>query len=547
MEQMQTLRRLLGKGELFPLRGGDGILRAEGCTREDARAAQAALLSGGGSVWDEWEENGSFFSTCLAGGRSWNIAWHARTGVLRIAEGGADNLAPRQAQDGSVRPQITQGRLLYYAADCGMLYVIRLADGRFAVIDGGMAEYEEPEHFLEILRAQNERGGAPCIAAWFITHAHDDHMNLFVRVCERLYDSLQIEAVCYNWAARERYARSSDLTGFERALALHPEIRQIKPRAGQRFFFPGARFDILYTHEGRAPEYLANFNDTSTVMRMESCGRRVMWTGDAMRETADLLCAQYAPETLKCDLMQVAHHGYSGGSDEFYRAVDPEALLWPCPDFWYYTQSALECNRYLSQSPNIRAMYMSGREETVLDLAALIVPSDPYARYKGLKPGDVLWDEDFSKPTIYELLKTAVTGGKTNYKSAALSLSENGLRMCADGEHYSVMELMQPGMMADAPGFTLRLSGRTEKAGVAALFWNYDAPWVYSEEQALDLRLEEGKEFSVELTADEKAGEAVYVNGGVVQRMQYTPAARRGLYLILKGAQIELTSARVVR
>jgi hypothetical protein len=33
--------------------------------------------------------------------------------------------------------------------------------------------------------------------------------------------------------------------------------------------------------------------------------------------------------TLKSDIMQIAHHGYSGGSTTLYQNVDPSWTLWP--------------------------------------------------------------------------------------------------------------------------------------------------------------------------------------------------------------------------
>ena len=50
---------------------------------------------------------------------------------------------------------VTQVHQRYWEYDCGMTYLIRLGDGRFAVIDGGMAEAEETEHLLALLREQN--------------------------------------------------------------------------------------------------------------------------------------------------------------------------------------------------------------------------------------------------------------------------------------------------------------------------------------------------------------------------------------------------------
>ena len=414
------------------------------------------------------------------------------------------------------------------------------------MIDGGMAEYDEAEHFLELIEGQNVLGGVPEIAAWFITHAHCDHFNLFVDICERFSGRVRIGTLVYNWAKPEYFTSSSDLEQFDRAIQGHPEIGVVAPHTGQRFFLPGARFDVLYTHEDRTPDFLNNFNDTSTVLRMEMAGRKVLWTGDCMRETADLICSEYPAEMLKCDILQVAHHGYSGGSDAFYRAADPTILLWPCPDFWYYTQSQLECNRYLSDSPNIRAMFMSGRQKITFDPADLPAPVDPYAEYDAAEKGDVLWNLDIEKKSIYALKMSAVTGGRTNYRSAALAMEDGGLSMEASAEQYSVCELMQPGMLRRAEDYRLEMRVSVQKTGFAALFWNYEKPWEYDDDKALQLPLDEGEECDIVL--DVAGGHAVlYKNGVRICEKDEEKAPRRGLYLILKDTKIVVRAAKAVR
>lgn len=543
---MRRLQDAFGRGDVYELLRGAQLFRLQESAPEDFERAEALLRAAGCEIRDEWREAESRFAHLSDGNGAWHMSFQGKTGELRIVRDIASPVLDASEEEESVRPLITQGRLLYYAYDCGMLYLIRLTDGRFAVIDGGMAEYDEAEHFLELIEGQNVRSGAPEIAAWFITHAHGDHFSLFAELCERFSDRVKIDALVYNWAKPEYYLSSSDLTRFDRALDQHPEIAVIAPHTGQRFFLPGARFDVLYTHEDRTPDFLENFNDTSTVMRMEIAGRRVLWTGDCMRETADLLCREYPAQTLKCDYLQVAHHGYSGGSDALYRAADPAVLLWPCPDFWFYTQSKLECNRYLTDSPKIRAMFLGGRQEITFDPADLPAPADPYAEYDAKAPGDVLWEMDLKKRSIYALKMSAVTGGRTNYRSAALSFGNGALMMEAAEDQYSVCELLQPGMLRRADGYRLEMRLFAEKTGTAALFWNYEKPWEFDAERALGLPLQEGAESEIRLEVS--LGHArLYQNGALICEKNEEKAAQRGLYLILKDVKITVRAARVMR
>jgi hypothetical protein len=60
-----------------------------------------------------------------------------------------------------VNPLITQVRPAYFSVDCGMSYVIRVSDGRFVLIDGGVGEYEEADHLWDILMSQYEGKDKP--------------------------------------------------------------------------------------------------------------------------------------------------------------------------------------------------------------------------------------------------------------------------------------------------------------------------------------------------------------------------------------------------
>ncbi|MBO7177290.1 MAG: MBL fold metallo-hydrolase, partial [Clostridia bacterium] len=98
----------------------------------------------------------------------------------------------------NITPLLTQSRTSYFSVDCGMSYIMRTADGKFVLIDSNWGEYDEPEHLLELLNAQNVNGGKPVIAAWFITHAHPDHYLGFVRLCERHAAEFIVEKIIYN-------------------------------------------------------------------------------------------------------------------------------------------------------------------------------------------------------------------------------------------------------------------------------------------------------------------------------------------------------------
>ena len=438
---------------------------------------------------------------------------------------------------------VTQMRLLYCCADCGMAYLIRMGDGRFAVIDSGMGEHEEPEHLLELMQEQNVREGKPVIAVWFFTHPHIDHYNTFVNLMERHRDELVLESVAYNWPTGDMARGFSDLTRFDALMETLPDTKKIIPRDGWTFLFPGVHFHVLYTCEDLYPTPFANINDTSMVMRMDVENsvdysvRSVLWMGDASAAASDYLVKKYGNAERNvlecCELMQVGHHGYWGGSDALHRLVDAEVLLWPCPDFWYQVITKWDCNRYLVESEKVHTIYVAGQQEVVLNMNDPIAPIDPYP-----ETGDVVYREDFMDTNVYHKAWSSVTGGRTGYRGMGISM-EPGVCHCSAGEAWSVLEWVQPGRMPDSYRLTFTAK-RIGTAGKTALFWNHPTPTEWADEAVLTLDLPEEK-CTVVLTADTAAGKAVLtMDGKTVFEEAYTPAEKHGMYLLMQDAALDV-------
>ena len=435
---------------------------------------------------------------------------------------------------------VTQMRLLYACADCGMAYLIRLGDGRFAVIDSGMGEHEEPEHLLELMREQNVREGKPVIAVWFFTHPHIDHYNTFVNLMEGHRDEIVLESVAYNWPTTDKAKGFSDLTRFDALMETLTDTKKITPRDGWFFWYPGVHFDVLYTCEDLYPAPFANINDTSLVMRMDVENsvdytvRRVLWMGDASGAASDYLVKKYSREVLECEIMQVGHHGYWGGSDALHRIVDAEVLLWPCPDFWYQVITAWDCNRYLVESEKVHTIYVAGQQEVVLNMDEPVHPIDPYPD----TASSVLVHEDFTDTSVYHKAWSCVTGGRTGYRGMQISI-EPGVCHLSAGEAWSVLEWVQPGRMPDSYTLTFRAK-RTGGEGQTALFWNHPTPTEWADDALLPLDLPDTA-CTVTLKTDAAAGTAVLtVDGRIVREMEYTPGQKHGLYLLLRNAAMDV-------
>lgn len=338
------------QGQLYPLRKGNLVLIPE-CSESDYQRIIRCFAETDWRSTAQREESGVAFVSFSDRTQMAQLSWCPRQNTIRVVVEN-DAQLPDRAEEGKAvtTPLITQMRLTYFAHDCGMVYLIRLSDGRFVIIDGGLAEYDEPEHFLNLLDSQNVLDCRPVIAAWFVTHPHCDHQDLLIHLMNNYPDRFVLERFAYNFPTDDR------ANGFSLSVAQLFEMEQhltdtqvLTPRTGQRWYLGDAVFDILYTSDDVCHEFVGNVNETSLVMRMELGGYRVLWLADAQGIACEKICRRYAPESIRCDIVQVGHHGYHGGSPELFRRADPEVLIWPVPDCRYYEMCNVDYNNFLVQ------------------------------------------------------------------------------------------------------------------------------------------------------------------------------------------------------
>ena len=92
--------------------------------------------------------------------------------------------------------------------------------------------------------------------------------------------------------------------------------------------------EVLYTIDSYAPKICNAFNTTSLIIKMTfGDSTTFLMTGDATGAGFQIAASMYGTY-LKCDILQVAHHGYTtwgndSGTISAYRYVAPSTLLWP--------------------------------------------------------------------------------------------------------------------------------------------------------------------------------------------------------------------------
>ena len=211
-------------------------------------------------------------------------------------------------------------------------FIITTEDGKVIVIDGGFKS--ETDYFIQYLKAVTGQK-IPKIDAWFLSHPHTDHVEVFNEVAESRTNQVIFDKVLLNYAPVELYESRSQEEGmqmvgeFNRISKTFPEKVQIL-NTGDIFNIGAAKITVLYT----ADTSFIDVNEHSVIFRMDLGGKSIMFTGDAQVNAGNKTVAQWADSgLLKCDICKMAHHGQDGVDRNFYEAVSPEICLWPTPSW----------------------------------------------------------------------------------------------------------------------------------------------------------------------------------------------------------------------
>lgn len=220
----------------------------------------------------------------------------------------------------------------------GMCYVIRLADGSFIVVDGGFAISGYEDRIYNILKKQAPNSDNIVIAAWIVTHAHDDHTDVFKNFFQAYGNKVTVEKFICNLPSAEQLVnnwtseKDGNIAYTERVRELldtyFPNVPKVKAHPGQEFYIRNAKISILYTLDVY-DKTLKDFNNSSVVFTLEAENKKMMFLGDYDDE-GTTLASLYKISTLKSDIVQVAHHGLpENSSNGICQRIDPQYAFWP--------------------------------------------------------------------------------------------------------------------------------------------------------------------------------------------------------------------------
>lgn len=264
--------------------------------------------------------------------------------------------------------------------DGGMGYIVRLEDGRFLIFDGGDDNSDCRTDIYDFLKANAPDPENIVIAAWYISHAHADHYGAFEGFA-RSYakdETIHLESVLYNACdTSEQLANaSSGSPDIDAALKrYYPDVPVIKPMTGQKLTFSGTTIEIAYTMSDFLPNVITKESDWESkgiyngdynvqtmvcIIDIDSTADRkdrLFLMGDTTAVACDEMSTRYGGY-LKCDMVQVSHHGLgqpagknyprrNNSTVEIYTLVDPDIALWPTSVAKMEERGALPVNQFL--------------------------------------------------------------------------------------------------------------------------------------------------------------------------------------------------------
>lgn len=251
-----------------------------------------------------------------------------------------DAILPDTAADsvaGTVQPSVTQLGLEGYdtsgsANQIGMSYLYQLSDGSFIIVDGG---HNNEVAVGQLYNKMKELAPDPAnitVAAWFLTHAHWDHLSCLLKFGEDYAGQLTVEKFICNMPNDQEMngGSESESTYRTRVYAAAEKLgaQIIKAYTGQVYYIRDAVIEILLSVEVMAPQSFEDFNNSSMIFSVTLGGNKLMQLADCGPLQSPVLVSLYG-NTLKSDIVQNAHHGYRGATSELYRNIDPDYMFWP--------------------------------------------------------------------------------------------------------------------------------------------------------------------------------------------------------------------------
>lgn len=264
----------------------------------------------------------------------YHVSYLSKRGEIRVVED-IETTSITEFNDtktGNQKPLFYQYGLYYdpenketdKTTNCGMLYILKLSDDRLLMIDGGsilQCSNEMIEGLWRfLLRITNTpENGILRIAAWYFTHAHDDHTDGCTKLLNRYHDKIMLERVMFHFPYFGNIGGYSDSVFYMKSAIknYYPQVKALKLHTGQKIQLSDLEIEVLYTQEDAVlredlkKNHLKDFNSTSSILKLKIDGKVLIMLGDTTLETEQILKKYSVPDLWKADMVQVAHHCFN--------------------------------------------------------------------------------------------------------------------------------------------------------------------------------------------------------------------------------------------
>jgi beta-lactamase superfamily II metal-dependent hydrolase len=223
----------------------------------------------------------------------------------------------------------------------GMCYIWRLEDGRFIILDGGFNYANGAANLYNTLRKMAVNPNKIVVATWAVSHFHGDHVGTFASFVQNYLWDVEIQSMLINLPTLEQSKLDDMNWGYWNTISnklgnFNKDLVVYKAHPGQVYHFANAEIEIIYTLEMFAPKDLTYYNTCTVIMDVSFGDFNMMMLGDCSEDANKIMLANYG-NTLESEVVQVAHHGYQGGSNALYKAINPIYVFWPAGSTWYST------------------------------------------------------------------------------------------------------------------------------------------------------------------------------------------------------------------